>query len=119
MSNLEHYFENLLFNGQDVKGDWNKNALTEAEQEAVEICADYVLYTIFLNRDDFMKFVNGKDINVATNADRFFRNATNEQLAQYMDKIASCEFCPARRERCGYGHGCIDAWLEWLKQECE
>lgn len=54
-----------------------------------------------------------------TNADRFFRNATNEQLAQYMDKIASCEFCPARRERCGYGHGCIDAWLEWLKQEAE
>lgn len=63
---------------------------------------------------------NGKDINALTNADRFFRNATNEQLAQYMDKIASCEFCPARRERCGYGHGCIDAWLEWLKQkECE
>ena len=52
-----------------------------------------------------------------TNADRFFRNVTNEQLAQYMDEIASCEFCPARRERCGYGHGCIDAWLEWLKQE--
>lgn len=55
--------------------------------------------------------------NIITNADRFFRNATNEQLAQYMDKIASCEFCPARRERCVYGHGCIDAWLEWLKQE--
>ena len=54
-----------------------------------------------------------------TNADRFFRNATDEQLAQYMDKIAFCEFCPARRERCDYGHECIDAWLEWLKQECE
>ena len=54
-----------------------------------------------------------------SNADRFFRNATDEQLAQYMDKIASCEFCPARRERCGYGHGCIDAWLEWLNKEAE
>lgn len=51
-----------------------------------------------------------------TNADRF-RAKSDEELAQYMDKIASCEFCPARRERCGYGHGCIDAWLEWLKQE--
>lgn len=61
---------------------------------------------------------NGKP-KAKTNADRFFRNATNEQLAQYMDKIASCEFCPARRERCGYGHGCIDAWLEWLKQEVD
>lgn len=58
MSNLEHYFENLLFHGQDVNGDWNKNTLTKDEQEAVEICADYVLYTIFLNRDDFLKFIH-------------------------------------------------------------
>lgn len=55
---------------------------------------------------------------IITNADRF-RAKSDEELAQYMDKIASCEFCPARRERCGYGHGCIDAWLEWLKQEVD
>ena len=59
MSNLEHYFENLLFEGQDVNGDWNKNALTEAEQNAVWICANYVLYDIFRNRDDFLKFIHG------------------------------------------------------------
>ena len=60
-----------------------------------------------------MQFVPPK-----TNADRI-RAMTDEELAQCMDKIASCEFCPARRERCGYGHGCIDAWLEWLKQEAQ
>ena len=58
MSNTEHYFENLLFYGEDVKGDWNKNALSEDAQEAVEECADYVLYTLFLNRDEFLKFVD-------------------------------------------------------------
>lgn len=62
MSNIEHYFENLLFNGCDVKGDWNKNSLTEKEQEAVKTCADYVLYTVFLNREDFLKFVRGEQI---------------------------------------------------------
>lgn len=56
MSNLEHYFENLLLHGQDVNGDWNKKSLTKQEQEAVETCADYVLYTIFQNREDFLKF---------------------------------------------------------------
>ena len=61
MSNLEHYFENLLFHGQDVNGDWNKKSLSEQEQEAVETCADYVLYTVFLNREDFLKFIHKDD----------------------------------------------------------
>lgn len=52
MSNLEHYFENLLFMGKDVNGDWNKNALTEEEQNAVEECAQYVLYSLFCGRDE-------------------------------------------------------------------
>ena len=57
MTCTEHYFENLLFYGEDVKGDWNKNALSEDAQEAVEECADYVLYTLFNGRDEFLKFV--------------------------------------------------------------
>lgn len=58
MSNLEHYFENLLFYGKDVDGDWNKNALCQVEQNAVEECADYVIYSLFCNREDFLKWVN-------------------------------------------------------------
>ena len=54
MSNLEHYFENLLFHGEDCKGEPNKRALTKQEQRAVEICADYILYTTFANRDQFL-----------------------------------------------------------------
>ena len=57
MSNLEHYFENLLYSGKDVNGNINKNSLTKEEQNAVEICADYVLYTLFCGRDELKKFL--------------------------------------------------------------
>ena len=60
MSNLEHYFENLLYDGHDVKGDCNKNSLTKEQQNAVETCAIYVIYTLFETRERFEKFVNEK-----------------------------------------------------------
>ena len=44
MSPIEHYFENLLTLGSDIKGEPNKNALSKEVQEAVEICADYVKF---------------------------------------------------------------------------
>ena len=56
MSNLEHYFENLLFEGRDVKGDCNKSNLSKDQQDAVEECADYVIYTLFGNRENFLAF---------------------------------------------------------------
>jgi hypothetical protein len=56
MSNLEHYFENLLFYGKDIGGEWNKKYLTKEQQEAVEVCADYVVWTLFPNREEFLKF---------------------------------------------------------------
>ena len=56
MSNLEHYFENLLFDGYDCKDEPNKRALTEEEQRAVEICADYIIYNIFADRDEFVSW---------------------------------------------------------------
>ena len=57
MSNLEHYFENLLYDGADVNGDVNKNALTADEQKAVEVCAQYVIYTLFGGRDELNRFL--------------------------------------------------------------
>lgn len=47
MTNLEHYFENLLFLGRDVCNDVNKKSLSEKEQNAVEVCYSYILYNIF------------------------------------------------------------------------
>lgn len=44
MSPIEHYFENLLIIGSDIKGEPNKNALSKEVQEAVEICASYIQY---------------------------------------------------------------------------
>ena len=57
MSNLEHYFENLLFHGKDCTGEPNKNDLSKEQQEAVEACANYILFSIFYGREDFIKYV--------------------------------------------------------------
>ena len=58
MSNLEHYFENLLFDGRDIPGDWNKNALSEEQQSAVEECADYVIWSLFDSRERFLRIIH-------------------------------------------------------------
>lgn len=58
MSNLEHYFENLLYHGEDVYGGINKQSLTPDVQDAVEVCAQYVIYSLFGNRKAFEKFIN-------------------------------------------------------------
>lgn len=54
MNAIEQYFDNLLFEGKDIDGDPNRNALTEEEQHVVQVCAAYILYSIFPNRN-FMK----------------------------------------------------------------
>ena len=58
MSNLEHYFENLLFQGCDTANDVNKNSLSKEQQEAVEECVNYVLCNIFAGRDDFREYMH-------------------------------------------------------------
>lgn len=113
MSSLEHYFENLLFNGRDVNGDFNKNTLTAAEQEAVRVCADYVLYTIFLNRDDFLKFIH-----INTKAD-CIRHMSDENLADWLCRhIRKCSECVAK-DMCEYTGVKANGLLKWLKQEAE
>lgn len=49
MSPIEHYFENLLDMGSDIKGEPNKNALSKEVQEAVEICVAYIKYNQLLD----------------------------------------------------------------------
>lgn len=58
MTNLEHYFENLLYHGEDIKGEANKNALTEEQQKSVEQCAQYVIYSLFGTREHFDEWIN-------------------------------------------------------------
>ena len=58
MTNLEHYFENLLYYGEDIKGEANKNALTEEQQKSVEQCAQYVIYSLFGTREHFDEWIN-------------------------------------------------------------
>lgn len=55
MTYVEHYFESLLYDGRDIPGDLNKIRLTLEEQCAIEQCAYYVLYSLFDNREAFLK----------------------------------------------------------------
>ena len=61
-----------------------------------------------------------------TNADKYFRNATDEELAEWIAKHMYCEECMFFNDENGtcnydqrYGKGCNGAMLEWLKQEVE
>lgn len=56
MTCLEHYFENLLIDGEDAYGGANRKCLTEEERKAVETCADYVIYVLFGSREEFEKW---------------------------------------------------------------
>lgn len=61
MTRVEHYFENLLFDGEDVRGNYNKDSLTMPVRLAVEECAQYVLYSLFNSRKEFLAFARGGD----------------------------------------------------------
>ena len=60
MSNLEHYFENLLFEGLDYEDKINKSQLTAEQIDAVETCATYITYTFFCGKDELKKYINGE-----------------------------------------------------------
>ena len=53
-----------------------------------------------------------------TNADKFFRNATDEELAKFLnDELDACCGMP-----CDWNDpktNCDDCWLNWLKQEVQ
>ena len=58
MTRAEHYFENLIYDGKDVSGEPNKNALSEEVRNTIEMCYEYILNNIFIDRenlDDFLK----------------------------------------------------------------
>lgn len=55
MTRTEHYFENLLHYGKDIDGEPNKKGLLKCEQEAVEQCVQYVLYSLCNDREDFKR----------------------------------------------------------------
>lgn len=57
MSDIEHYFKNLLFHGED---NVNKYYLSEEQRKAIEICVNYVIYSLFDNREEFRSFFKSK-----------------------------------------------------------
>jgi len=54
-----------------------------------------------------------------TNADKYFRNATDEELARFQSKHIPRN-CP--HSVCKHTEdsaSCCDCWLDWLKQEAD
>lgn len=60
MSCAEHYFENLLFHGKDINGEPNKKNISEIEQKTIEMCYQYVIYTLFNGFEDFDNYLRKK-----------------------------------------------------------
>lgn len=59
-----------------------------------------------------------------TNADKYFRNATDEELAEYLSERSVAPSCTCRchKDHAVYGElrtFCRDCWIDWLKQEVE
>lgn len=54
-----------------------------------------------------------------TNADKYFRYATDEELVAWLCDHVDCRYCPAEKTGCLDDDACIDVWLTWLKQEAE
>ena len=100
MSCEEHYFENLLFYGEDCKTNCNKNALSPEVQQVIETCADYVLYTIFMTRENFLAYV--REDNARPQGEWIeqknypFRYNCNKCGKENTHKSNYCECCGAR-----------------------
>lgn len=55
-----------------------------------------------------------------TNADKYFRNATDEKLAKWLcSRHHNCPpgYTSVFTPNCVEIYGCYDCWLDWLKQE--
>ena len=101
MSNLEHYFENLLFEGLDYEDEINKRHLTPEEINAVETCATYITYTFFCGKDELKKYING-EIDVIKTGKWFDKGSLSCRCSECGCKspkeYAYCPNCGARME---------------------
>ena len=89
MSNLEHYFENILYHEGLYDDDPNMELLTKEEIEAVRTCASYILYTQFYDRERFLKFARENEvdpidcIDVVKKIKDIISTSTEEDLIKY------------------------------------
>jgi hypothetical protein len=85
MSPIEHYFENLLDMGSDIKGEPNKNALSKEVQEAIEICADYIKYNQLLDdtNDDMVAMLESLNFEI----DKMFARRIDYTVDKIQDLI--------------------------------
>ena len=85
MSPIEHYFENLLDIGSDIKGEPNKNALSKEVQEAIEICADYIKYNHLLDdtNDDMVAMLESLNFEI----DKMFTGRIDYTVDKIQDLI--------------------------------
>jgi len=68
---------------------------------------------------------NPRNSKPITNADKYFRLASDEKLAEFLEFVSSgCDYmspdCPAHdscKHICDQNDACRKGWLNWLKQE--
>lgn len=67
MSNIEHYFENILYyyarTEQFPENDSNIKYLTEDEKRSIEYCAQYIIYDICDGSGDQLSTILGLEDN--------------------------------------------------------
>lgn len=75
---------------------------------------------------DFYDYVRERVKKPITNADKYFRNATDDMIAEWIAKHMYCAECMFFNDDNGtckyeqrYRKGCNGAMLDWLKQEVE
>ena len=70
---------------------------------------------------DFYQCVRDRARPKMTNADKYFRNATDEDIANWINS-AEPYFCHAGYEYfvgCNEDKDCLTCWLEWLRLEAQ
>ena len=85
MTYVEHYFENLVLLGEDVSGEFNKNALSPEVQRAVEECAQHLCYSLFTSREEFVKACNSQD--EQTTKIYLIDRMTDEELTEFVTRM--------------------------------
>lgn len=97
----------------------------EADQVIVRACQEMVPFVnkeelikaLQYDRDQYLKgYTDGLAYTppVKTHYDQV-KAMSLEEMVPFLVGLTACEYCPARRENCGYD--CHKAWSDWLNAE--
>lgn len=122
MTNVEHYFENLLYHGHDINNEPNKRALSKEVQDAVEQCVRYIKYSYkgeehktcewIRQTDDYHDYYECANCGIAVGLYDIKNYCPNCGLRMVLDKKRICEERKQNCWECPYEDDCkdCDSW---------